>query len=462
MKRKILYSLILLLTPLMVHAETFKNGDNTYAINSIEVKCNEDIVMSTILNNNLIFEGKNSLTKYKLNENNECIKLTTQEILDIEHAGMTYYEIFKENNEYYIEKTNEYWLYSKFIKTTDTEINSEKTYFTLDENGPVEVTSPEKSMLAEYYEEAVFIAPLSAEIDESITYYIEDGLTVKKVENPTEEDFFNYIIKAPEDYGHKREKIFKITNTNLISELQTKEYSRIVYDETNNEAYILIFNDPNTDYISVYKQDGTKLELPEKTVEYALISDSLYIVITEESTNTYKSSIYNNDNKLLLTNEKDILLLGLKINENKNLLLGLNQDISEDVIYELIEYKVISGNNQTYKGKDLELKSSGELSKLDKVLVNDKELNKDDYTLKEGSTIITLKKEYLSTLEKGEYTLTITYTDGGEVTSTFNISDKLINNPQTLDNITTSIIIALVSIIGLVISTIYLKKQIKN
>ena len=60
----------------------------------------------------------------------------------------------------------------------------------------------------------------------------------------------------------------------------------------------------------------------------------------------------------------------------------------------------------------------------------------DCYTAKSGSTVITLKAEYLETLAAGKHTLTVLYTDGEE-TGTFTIAETSADgtkSPSTGDN----------------------------
>lgn len=59
-----------------------------------------------------------------------------------------------------------------------------------------------------------------------------------------------------------------------------------------------------------------------------------------------------------------------------------------------------------------------------KVFVDGKELSSDKYTAKSGSTIITLDEEYAKSLEKGEHTLAVEFTNNAKVTTTFTVVEK--------------------------------------
>ena len=79
----------------------------------------------------------------------------------------------------------------------------------------------------------------------------------------------------------------------------------------------------------------------------------------------------------------------------------------------------------------------------------------------EGSTILTLKKEYLSTLSAGVHNITFVYPDGS-ATTTLTVKEKVstqkLVNPKTGDNITLYIVLLGISIIGLSKTLIYTKK----
>jgi len=104
-------------------------------------------------------------------------------------------------------------------------------------------------------------------------------------------------------------------------------------------------------------------------------------------------------------------------------------DYETNKFYNMYEYELLSQENPKYEGKDLTVKTSGELDRLTSVKVNGVELETTNYTKKSGSTIITLKNDYLKTLALGTYTLEIGYVDGTKIETKF-IVDKLYNNAE--------------------------------
>ncbi|MCI8506630.1 MAG: hypothetical protein HFI67_10645 [Lachnospiraceae bacterium] len=82
---------------------------------------------------------------------------------------------------------------------------------------------------------------------------------------------------------------------------------------------------------------------------------------------------------------------------------------------EQITYEIIEGAGQTItKGEDdsVTIKSNGDFDKFVSISLNNKEVAKEHYTAAAGSTIITLKPEYIQTLAAETYTVRIHYTDG--------------------------------------------------
>ena len=94
------------------------------------------------------------------------------------------------------------------------------------------------------------------------------------------------------------------------------------------------------------------------------------------------------------------------------------------------EYEIIEGAFQELNyddHKDLTVRSNAPFNKFLYVMVDDVEIASDNYTVAEGSTIVTLKDSYLDTLEAGEHKLTVVSNDG-QASTTFII---LKSEPQS-------------------------------
>lgn len=101
------------------------------------------------------------------------------------------------------------------------------------------------------------------------------------------------------------------------------------------------------------------------------------------------------------------------------------------------EYKFIEGANQTYtidESKNATFRMDADYSLFtNKVYVDNKLVDSTNYDSKTGSTVITLKDEYLKTLSVGEHTLKVAFSDNGEAITKFTIKEKQ-QNTNTEDN----------------------------
>ena len=170
------------------------------------------------------------------------------------------------------------------------------------------------------------------------------------------------------------------------------------------------------------------------------------------------------------------------------------------------EYKFTEGANQIYtidESKNSTFRIDADYSLFtNKVYVDDKLIDSTNYDSKTGSTVITLKDEYLKTLSVGEHTLKVAFSDNGEAITKFTIKEKQqnetpedskntentgstentekeeqpennnvtnndvqkenTNNPKTGDNITTSVILFVASISTIGILIVINRKKVRE
>lgn len=84
------------------------------------------------------------------------------------------------------------------------------------------------------------------------------------------------------------------------------------------------------------------------------------------------------------------------------------------------KYEILFGDGNKYitdSKEDIVFKANGDFTKFTGIKVDGVSVDARYYTAISGSTIVTLKKEYLATLSVGKHTLEITYTDGAAVCS---------------------------------------------
>ena len=150
-------------------------------------------------------------------------------------------------------------------------------------------------------------------------------------------------------------------------------------------------------------------------------------------------------------------------------LTNITSNINLEVVVEKIVYEVTDGANQEYiitKDSEAKFKINADFRMFDggKVYVDDELVDPNNYTAESGSTIITLKKEYVDKLSIGKHTLKVVFSDGGQATTIFNVAKTTVpvENPNTLDNVMIYIVSGILSIIGITGAITFYKRKQKN
>lgn len=129
----------------------------------------------------------------------------------------------------------------------------------------------------------------------------------------------------------------------------------------------------------------------------------------------------------------------------------------------LVAYDIVEGDGSSWtedSDHNITFVVNGLFSKFVGVRVDGKDVDKANYEVKTGSTIITLKASYLDTLAVGEHTITVVYTDGS-TDGTFNVHAKA-NSPATGDNSNMFLWIALLFISGGAVITLTVVERKKR
>ncbi len=229
---------------------------------------------------------------------------------------------------------------------------------------------------------------------------------------------------------------------------------------------------------------GNKLELTvdeEKEVEvtYKKIPFTVTVKDVDGATITPNGAVavsYGEDKEFTITANSGYQLVKVLVDEVDKTadmvgdtlkLTNITSNINLEVVVEKIVYEVTEGANQKYtitKNNEAKFKINADFRLFDdgKVYVDNELVNPKNYTAESGSTIITLKKEFVDTLSVGKHTLKVLFNDGGQATTIFNVAKTIVpvENPNTLDNVMIYIVSGILSIIGISGTlTIYKRKQ---
>lgn len=279
--------------------------------------------------------------------------------------------------------------------------------------------------------------------------------------------------------------------------------SKGVIDLTNEQEYVIDFSKTDElteglksfadlDKTLYYKRDNNGLLLTDNESEAVIKivgnKSENKAILTAVNVGTKKSEVFKGlhtkyiGSKLTFTGSNGGILNEIRTDYYTRCIYEFtSQYVKEEVNPE--EHKFLEGENQTYtkdESKNATFRIDADYSLFtNKVYVDDNLLDIESYESKEGSTIITLKDSYLKTLLIGEHTLKVVFSDGITSKTKFIIKEKdkseikkdTINtieetksngnslNPKTGDNITTYIILFIISVLGIVASVITNNKK---
>ena len=315
-----------------------------------------------------------------------------------------------------------------------------------------------KEQAIDYYEQE-----LAEKIQEYMNQYNELKEEVQKKYNEYKEKVIDY-------YEENASEEFKAYMEKVIDKIQ--EYKEIIQNVIDN----ILGRDEKI------MADIEELNKAILKAEDYIYGDTRY---TEKSMQALKDA-YNSATTFL--DEKDLEELTIEYQEEiDELTKAINDAINNLELFhyeEIGTYDVLDGENQTFnlnKDTSLTFRFNIEYSafkKDGKVYIDDEYVSEDNYTSKEGSTIITFKDEYLKTLDDGEHTLVVALSDEygtyGKATTKFTISKaevaetenveknetkptKISYSPKTGDNV--AIYTSLLAIASLGVAVILINRK---
>ena len=142
---------------------------------------------------------------------------------------------------------------------------------------------------------------------------------------------------------------------------------------------------------------------------------------------------------------------------------GENEIELDDTITQKLPPEIIDGIGQSItegEKKELSFTSNAAFGDFIRVELDGKTLDEKNYTVKEGSTVVTLKADYIAALSAGEHTIGIV-SESGIATATFTVSEKTAadddTNPPTGDNSHMALWIALLFVSGCLLTVTVIK-----
>lgn len=211
-------------------------------------------------------------------------------------------------------------------------------------------------------------------------------------------------IDTEADKTENTEKVKDITSENVMPE--DKENLQAAKDDL--EKAMEDYGDNLTD------EEKAALEKKIENIDNAM--DSLEKAETVEDTITKLPDTVKPDDTDAgkLVNEAKEQYESLTEHE-KSLVSDELREKLESLLDALVDYEIVKGDGGKWeKGTKtgLSFMVNGACSKFTGIEIDGKPVDKDNYTVVSGSTIITLKAEYMETMSAGRHRLEVQYTDG--------------------------------------------------
>lgn len=355
--------------------------------------------------------------------------------------------------------------------------------------------------------------------------FLDEHVIIEKQYYDGYSDKSNYIYEIYENENGSLNIVFQEFYINYELDGENLSYENylqthlIKLDETGYKLYdykYLTTNDKNYLFQDIIKEDDYTYSFVIYTY-LKLFGEGTYnkansgIATIKE--NSFSSNIISDEFVNVDFNNRDYLIgdkivfnyttdLGYKLKSIKVYDKDINEDITDEVnlyvdnkiLYmpgrnimvkfesEKIDYKFIEGMDSTYETDALTFVLDGEASLFKDLYIDGKLVDKGNYKIKSGSTIITISSDYLETLDIGNHKIKVIYTNGSTPETNFSVVKKTISednkneeienpktsddineeieNPKTFDNINIFVMINIVSILTIIGLFVYKKNNL--
>ncbi len=234
----------------------------------------------------------------------------------------------------------------------------------------------------------------------------------------------NLLTGSPVDAGRYTVKI-DISGTNTYSDI---ELGKFVITQAQNSF---------TSDLSI--ADWTVGETPNSSAVTAKYGTVVYSYSTEKD-GTYTETVPTTAGSYWVKASvtETASYKGLEAKKQFNILAKPEPATpTPEVVTPTTPPQIIDGKGQDLtagEATELSFRSDAAYRDFIRVELDGKTLDGKNYTVREGSTIVTLKAEYVATLSKGEHTISIVSVNGA-ATTTFTVNEKPVTkSPQTGDD----------------------------
>jgi len=416
------------MVPLHVNAITFKQGETVHIFERTINACGEDFIIEQYISDGNYKVSNDKGEEKKLTSDNRCLELTDEDKNNIFLNSFYDYDLKISDEGQYsiIQKVKPGRYENGYYMTQDKQINENKKYYTFDKENVemIEVTSPNISNINTYYEKGLLRMNSDMKKVEGKTYfervgsYIIDGqYLIFNLNDYDSSKATNYYVLSQ---GNETEKILEL-DSEIFEKIYTeKSIDRTVVEKNGNEFILKLIDEENLKTYA-YNVEGefiTTISYQDNTTIYKM-AENLYFIGRE---------IHDLSGNTLHFFEDMNYIENYSFDKYSGMMYGEEQT-GNQLIYSHRIYKLL---NTEYINNEIKITTSADKDLFKRILINNTEVDTDNYYVVNGSTIITLKSEYLKTLDDGTYTIKTEYIDGGYTESIFTIDKSLYIGPKVI------------------------------
>lgn len=260
----------------------------------------------------------------------------------------------------------------------------------------------------------------------TIEDYLDDLNTRLEDENLTgeEKEIIQSLVDNAQDLLDKIDEAAQAGNSENVQNVQNITTGNVMMTD---KGALTTAREDIEKALADYRSNYTEEEQAQLEEMLKQIDDALAVIERvediEEAVNTLPDSVSPDD----VETEEQIDFAKEQYDAlsdyEKTLVSAETADKLQSLITQLGDYRIVEGdgNNWTKESsEDLTFIANGAYSKFTGLEIDGDAVDPESYTVSSGSTVITLKVDYLNTLTSGEHTITVLYTDG-EATGRFTI-----------------------------------------
>lgn len=290
----LILSLLTVIFPFNVFANTFTNNDKEYKIVKADAACTKFEYLATGTDATVLYLDMDKQEPWLLSSDNTCTQVTIEDVIKNQdkYVYISYNVDFHEDGTASIYRTTEYQ-FVRHALVKSTVYDADKLYYINSNGSYEEVETSTEADLDKYYEDA-FFKPALYELDSEKIYYKESANSnlLEKATNPENYEVGElYVLSSHENVVFDEVKTIS-NKLNTVLEQNTAQYVEVITTPTETAFYFIAYMNDTGSLANIYDENGNLLY--EGVTSFTTALDELHIVYKDN-----KAYFYDLNQKLI-------------------------------------------------------------------------------------------------------------------------------------------------------------------